>query len=203
MRSPATPAIAQHIVDQEADYLLAVKDNQPTLHDEIKRFFDDAPAKILDTECDTDKGHGRIEQRRTTVCHGVDWMTGSRRFPGEYRFAKLAAVIRIEARVEHKALCTRETRYYICSRPLSAKQAGHAVRAHWRIENALCWVLDVSFKEDLSRQQRAWRQEHGRRQTLRHQHRAKRQGQTLHQTQTKNRRMGPRLPTSPLNTSIR
>ena len=145
------PAIAEHIVDHEADYLLAVKDNQPTLHDEIKRFFDDAPAEILDTDCDTEKGHGRIEQCRTTVCHGVDWMTGSRRFPGEYRFAKLAAVIRVEAHVEHKTLCTRETRHYICSRPLSAEQAAHAVRAHWRIESAVHWVLDVTFKEAPSR----------------------------------------------------
>ena len=130
---------------------MAAKDNQPTLHDEIRRFFDDVPAEILDTDRDNDKGHGRIEQRRATVCHGVDWMTGGRRFPGEYRFAKLAAVIRIEARVEHKTLCTRESRYYISSRPLTAEQAGKAVRGQRQIGNALNWVLDVTFKEDLSR----------------------------------------------------
>ena len=130
---------------------MAVKDNQPTLHGEIKSFFDDAAPETLDTYIECDKGHGRIEQRRSEVSHAIDWMTGNRRFPGEYRFAKIAAIIRVEARIEHKHLCTHERRYYISSRPLTAAQAAKAVRAHWRIENALHWVLDVTCKEDLAR----------------------------------------------------
>ena len=87
------PAIARNIVDHEADYLLAVKDNQPTLHAEVKSFFDEAPPEALDTNIRFDKGHGRIEQRRSDVCHAIEWMIGSRHFPGEYRFPKIAAVL--------------------------------------------------------------------------------------------------------------
>jgi hypothetical protein len=95
--------IAQTIVDHRADYLLAVKANQPSLSFEMKRFFDDADEAAVDRHTDADKGHGRIEERRCLVSAAIDWMDGDRRFPGECRFPKLAAIAMIESRVETKA----------------------------------------------------------------------------------------------------
>ena len=145
------PDIAKAITSHEADYLLAVKANQPTLHAGIERFFADAPAAAGDVHRDIDKGHGRIEERTCRVSRQVDWLNGDRRFPGEYRFEKLAAIAMIEAKVQSRTKSWTERRYYISSRPLSAGQLAEAVRAHWRIENSLHWVLDVTFREDLAR----------------------------------------------------
>jgi predicted transposase YbfD/YdcC len=144
-------AIATTIRDAQADYLLAVKANQPTLRSEIETFFADAPPASLESTADVDKGHGRIEQRTVTVAREVDWLDGNRRFPGEIRLPGVAAIVRVASRAELKDRCRFETRYYVSSAALSAPRAAAAVRGHWAIENSLHWVLDVTFGDDQSR----------------------------------------------------
>jgi predicted transposase YbfD/YdcC len=143
--------IAEAIKDAGADYLLAVKANQPTLRAEIEACFAEAPPGSVDTNIDHDKGHGRIEQRRVSLACEVDWLTSDRRFPGELRLPGVACVIRVESRIERAGTSHAETRYYISSATLTAAKAGLAIRGHWGIENRLHWVLDVVFNDDQSR----------------------------------------------------
>ncbi|MCX7325052.1 MAG: ISAs1 family transposase, partial [Hyphomicrobiales bacterium] len=142
--------IAQTILDAGAHYLLAVKANQSTIRAEIERSFDDAPAKSLDRHDDVDKGHGRTEERFVTVLVETDWLDTSRRCNGETRLPKARSIIRV--------FCTQlvdrsrfETRFFIASGPLSARDAATAVRAHWAIANTLNWTLDVIVHDDMSR----------------------------------------------------
>jgi hypothetical protein len=76
--------IAQKVLDRGGDYLLAVKDNQPSLHDEVAKYFSDADPTTLDTVQTTGGDHGRIEARSHVVSTNVDWMDTDRRFPGEH-----------------------------------------------------------------------------------------------------------------------
>ena len=143
--------IAQKILDRGADYLLAVKDNQPSLHAEIERVFNDpATAGLLRSQT-VDGDHGRIEVRRHAVSHDVAFLQTNRRFPGEPRFAGLKAIAMIEAEVERAGKTSIERRFYLSSIPLDAELFARAVRSHWHIENRLHWVLDVVFHEDLNR----------------------------------------------------
>ena len=142
--------IAQAIVDAGADYVLAAKDNQPTLYEGIAWFFltqrEKGFARIRVSRYQTKgKGHGREETRTYFVCDVP------RDLPDRHRWPKLAAIgwVISETIREGKLCC--EMRYYILSKKLSARKFGVAVRSHWSIENQLHWQLDVSFQEDQSR----------------------------------------------------
>ena len=136
--------IAQAIVDAGADYVLAVKDNQPTLHEGISWFFLTArekrfartPVSRHETRA---KGHGREETRTYFVCDVP------RDLPDRQRWPKLAAIGWVISETVRGGKRCHEMRYYILSKKLSARKFAAAVRSHWSIENQLHWQLDVTL----------------------------------------------------------
>ena len=138
-------AIAQQIVTQQADYILAVKENQPSLLADIKDSFRMLVAGSIDEQVDC--GHGRVESRRCSVVADLSLLDHAAEWTG------LSSLVRIRAERYHKATgkTEHETRYYISSLKPDAAKLNAAIRQHWGIENKLHWVLDVAFGEDLSR----------------------------------------------------
>ena len=144
--------IARAIRDGGGDYCMSLKKNWPAVHAEVEQLFIDPPDDVtFETTETVDLTAGRIETRRHTVCHKVDWMTSDRHYPGEPVFPDLAMIGRIETEVERNGKIEQETRYYLCSSALCALTFARAVRAHWGVENRLHWVLDVIFRDDLAR----------------------------------------------------
>jgi predicted transposase YbfD/YdcC len=144
--------IARTIRDGGGHYVLALKDNWPATHAEVAMLFDKPPPGVTFESHETlDGGNGRIAVRRHTVCTEVDWMSGDRRYPGEPRFPDLAMFGRVETEVERDGKIERETRLYLCSTVLGAEMFARVVRGHWGIENRLHWMLDMVFREDLTR----------------------------------------------------
>src|SRR5882757_5626636 len=109
-------AIADKIVGRGGDYLLALKANRPLVHAEVERFFAEPPADMLEPLYETsDADHGRIELRRHSVCHQVDWLFSDRRYTDEPRFPHLAMIGMVETKVERLGKTEHERRYYLSS----------------------------------------------------------------------------------------
>lgn len=143
-------AIAEKIHEKEADYVLSLKGNQGTLSKDVELFLETEVAKesssaIEDRYEEVDKGHGRIETRRCIASSQIDWLEHKPQWRG------LRTIAMIEETREIGNKISIERRFFISSLPADAKQIASAVRAHWLIENALHWTLDVVFNEDNSR----------------------------------------------------
>jgi predicted transposase YbfD/YdcC len=141
-------AIAQTIIDAGADYVLGLKDNHPTLCDDVQLWLDTEVARgrlpVLET---IEKDHGRIEIRRYAISSQIDWLDAKADWAG------LQAVGRVEStRIIGDDVST-ECRYFLGSLTDQRRFAA-TVRGHWGIENQEHWVLDVQFGEDACRTRR-------------------------------------------------
>jgi predicted transposase YbfD/YdcC len=142
--------IAAKIVEHKADFMLALKGNQPTLEAEVEEYFDTAPQGELVTKTTVDKGHGRIETRIYTASSNVGWIAAGKSYPGQPRFKHINTLVKVLNRTEYADRCTFDTRLYISSAPLDIDRLADGVRGHWGVES-MHWLLDVAFKDDLSR----------------------------------------------------
>jgi predicted transposase YbfD/YdcC len=145
--------IAKQIVDKKADYLLALKGNQGSLHDEVKSFFSIAYEEnfkniVHSFHEEIDAGHGRVETRQA---YAIDVKKYKNHFPAAVQWKKLTSIVMIKSKREGTHFKTEDTRFYISSSPASAEVLLNVSRKHWNIENSLHWTLDVTFREDESR----------------------------------------------------
>jgi predicted transposase YbfD/YdcC len=144
--------IAAQIVEQKADYVLALKDNQPSLHHDVRDLFEQGLENdfkgMKHQECQTnEKGHGRTETRTYhSLRPSKQWLQDH----PEWKGLKTVGMV-LSTREIGDAEPTGEMRFYISSLPLNVADFARAVRSHWAIENNLHWVLDVSYREDENR----------------------------------------------------
>lgn len=142
--------IAEKIINKKADYILAVKGNQPRLHEELVNFFDHALTTNFDgiehkSTQTIETNHGRKETREYFMVSDLDWL-GCR-----YEWKGLEGVGIVKSTRILGEKISKEIRYYIISFSEDINKFATGVRSHWGIENKLHWVLDVQLREDDSR----------------------------------------------------
>lgn len=153
--------IAKEIKEADADYVLALKGNQETVHEEVKTFLDatleerqarrpvgaklsKAAASLASLQT-VEKDHGRVETRHYYQSDQLDWFADRSKWEG------LRSVGIVESIREVERQTTVERRYYLSSLSLGIETFARAVRSHWGVENKVHWVMDVCFGEDQSR----------------------------------------------------
>jgi predicted transposase YbfD/YdcC len=139
--------IAKQIIDQKADYVLALKGNQGTLREDVEIFVAEQKANGFQDATITqhqtvDGDHGLIETRTTTVLQDADWVRQRHAWPG------LQSIVMVESVREIGAKTEVETGFFITSLVMIAAQLGPIIRSHWAVENCLHWVMDMIFRDD-------------------------------------------------------
>jgi len=141
-------AIAGKAIENDADYVFVVKENQGRLFETIQELFDD-PDEIRWVDCDyhktVDKDHGRVEIRQCWTTSDPEYLQYIASF-ADWKGLQSIGMIQAERRLgEEKSV---KQRYFISSLESNAKQLLHAARTYWEIENKVHWVLDITFRED-------------------------------------------------------
>ncbi len=139
--------VVRAIVGRHADYLISLKGNQGTMHEEVKELFSGGAAEGSEEYSETEKGHGRVTTWRCVQTGDLGWFADRDKWAG----LKSVCMVETETFLQKTSETTRDVRYFISSLDVDPERALRIARGHWDVENPLHWTLDMVFDEDHSR----------------------------------------------------